>query len=213
MYIDARLETGLHDRVAGGTARLVLAGVEELIQAALSDRLRYELENLIVTGRGGRIYAPRRLLRQPDWSLGRNGDSLPSLVCEVRWGQTWQAVENKAAQYIKYSGGKIQAVLVIDAGFPAMRKATASLYVAGGWAPFAAVFYQEDLVEQPTGHIGLFVSDLVAGEPALPPSLSRPSPGERSAGASRYVLFFSFFPTISPEANRLCFETVIPTTC
>jgi len=109
-------------------------------------------------------------------------------------------VERKVLQYIECAEGEIQAVIVLDAQYPKANRAKVALRVtdgttadttAGTWVRYFETIYDDDLVEQPEGEIGLYVSDFV-GPAGLPTALCRPSAAETVAGVQRFVSPFFF---------------------
>lgn len=98
-------------------------------------------------------------------------------------------MEDKATRYIAGTQGRIGAVLILDLGYPDAKRAKVSLLVADGslsrWVQRDESFYDEDLDDQPVGQVGLYVSDFLRGDDALPAALCRPSGAELAAGVSR----------------------------
>jgi hypothetical protein len=102
-------------------------------------------------------------------------------------------VERKARQYLDSSGGKIQAVLVLDLEYPEPKKAWVSLLVADGssssWAKVHELFYDDalELNRQPAGQIDLYLSDFL-GFSGLPAAACRPSTAELETGITRFIV-------------------------
>jgi hypothetical protein len=77
--------------------------------------------------------------------------------------------------------------------YPTATKATISLFVADGpegyWLQHRVIFYDDKLLEQPTGQLSLYLSDFL-GAQGLPTAYCRPSAAEMATGISRFVLPF-----------------------
>jgi hypothetical protein len=89
-------------------------------------------------------------------------------------------------QYIQKGGGMIRAVLILNAEYPELTKATVGLLVAdddGGshWERYFEVVHDDRLHQQPSGEIELYLSDFLGPE-SLPAEFCRPP-----AGVSRFV--------------------------
>jgi hypothetical protein len=100
-------------------------------------------------------------------------------------------VERKVIQYIKCAEGDIQAAIVLDVQYPKANRAKVALRVADGtaagtWVRYFDTIYDEKLVEQPEGEVGLYLSDFI-GPTNLPASFCRPSAVETAAGIQRFV--------------------------
>jgi hypothetical protein len=102
-------------------------------------------------------------------------------------------VEEKARQYIELSDGKIRAVIILDLQYKGMKQAWVSLLVADDssarWVQHSQLFHDDNLDQQPDGHIGLYISDFL-GSAGLPVVFCRPSTAELATGVSRFVLYF-----------------------
>lgn len=108
-------------------------------------------------------------------------------------------------QYIACAKGKIHAALALDALYPTGEKVTVALRVADGadstWVHYFEPIYDDSLVEQPNGQVGLYVSDFL-GSAGLPMALCRPLAAERAAGIARYVFFFLLLSQDQANGNR-----------
>ncbi|KAK3363703.1 hypothetical protein B0T25DRAFT_444928, partial [Lasiosphaeria hispida] len=92
--------------------------------------------------------------------------------------EPWTHVKKKAMEYIQKSDGKIRVVLIIDAHYPNLRKATVSLLVAddgGGfhWHLNRKVIHDDRLHRQPSGKVKFYLSDFLGPE-GLPIDFCRP---------------------------------------
>jgi hypothetical protein len=100
-------------------------------------------------------------------------------------------MEQVARQYVESSGGKTRAVVMLDIQRPEMKKAWVGLLVADGspssWAQPYALFHDDDLGQQPTGSLILYLSDLV-GLAGVPATFCRPTTAELADGVSRFVI-------------------------
>jgi len=100
-------------------------------------------------------------------------------------------VERKVVQYVECAEGEIQAAIVLDAQYPKANKAKVALLVADGttagtWVRYFETIYDDNLVEQPEGDVGLYISDFL-GPAGLPTAFCRPSAAETAAGVQRFV--------------------------
>lgn len=94
-------------------------------------------------------------------------------------------------QYIECAEGEIQAAIIIDAQYPKATRAKFALRVAdgtttGAWIRYFEPIYDDDLVKQPEGDVGLYISDFL-GPAGLPTTFCRPSAAETAAGIQRFV--------------------------
>jgi hypothetical protein len=101
-------------------------------------------------------------------------------------------VKRKLIQYIDCAEGEIQAAMAFNAQYPNATRAKVALLVVDGattgtWAQDFETFYDDKLVKQPDGQLGLYISDFL-GPAGLMPAFCRPSTSEVAAGVSRFVL-------------------------
>jgi hypothetical protein len=100
-------------------------------------------------------------------------------------------VERKVVQHIECSEGDIRAAIVLDVQYPKANRAKIALRVADGtvagtWVLYFKTLYDDNLVEQPEGEVGLYISDFI-GPAGLPTAFCRPSAAETAAGVQRFV--------------------------
>lgn len=99
-------------------------------------------------------------------------------------------MERKVIQYIECAEGDIQAAIVLDMQYPKANWAKVALCVADGttatWVQYFKTIYDNNLVEQPEGEVGLYISDFL-GPTGLPTAFCRPSVAETAAGIQRFV--------------------------
>ena len=104
-------------------------------------------------------------------------------------------MESKATRYIVDTQGDIATVLILEVHHPRADSASVSLIVADGvqarWVQRGEIFYSDQLVDQPEGQVGFYVSDFLRG--SIPQELRRPSATELAAGLSRSVPFLPIF--------------------
>jgi hypothetical protein len=116
-------------------------------------------------------------------------------------------VERKVVQYIECTKGEIQAAIVFDAQYPKATKAKVALRVAdgtatGSWVRYFEPIYDDGLLEQPDGEVGLYLSDFL-GPGGLPTQFCRPSAAELAAGVLRSVSLFTNLEKEIKGANVL----------
>ena len=84
--------------------------------------------------------------------------------------------------------------MILDIHYPRAEWAKVSLMVADGsqarWVQRGETFYSDNLVDQPVGKLGFYVSDFLGG--SIPQEFRRPSATELAAGISRSVASVSF---------------------
>lgn len=93
---------------------------------------------------------------------------------------------------IDRSDGTIRAVLIVDLQYEVMAKGRVSLLLADEdsgsyWAQRSIIFHDDALAQQPTGQVGLYISDF-HGLAGLPNIYCRPTTAELAAGINRFVL-------------------------
>ncbi|KAK0633895.1 hypothetical protein B0T14DRAFT_415449, partial [Immersiella caudata] len=168
-------ETPLHSQYGFLTLLLFWLAIDHSILATQDAASRLLLKT-IINFSTQRLAVKGKLWKQADWGLGPATDHLPSLACEVSFGQTWENVQAKMVQYIKSSTGKIKTGIIFNIEYPKANKVTVSLY--------AEVLYDDDVDEQPTGQIDLYLSDLTGSD--LPLCYCRPPSDRRDAGILRF---------------------------
>lgn len=98
-------------------------------------------------------------------------------------------MERKLVQYIECTEGKIQAAIAFNAQYPEGTRAEVALCVADGgtagtWVHYFQTIYDDKLVNQPDGQLGLYISNFF-GPAGFPPAFCRPSTAEVARGISR----------------------------
>ncbi|KAK0624207.1 hypothetical protein B0T14DRAFT_454409 [Immersiella caudata] len=165
-------ETKLHTLFAIFSALLTYFTIGCLVPSVQDAAIRLRLKAVINFGTS-QLELKGKLSKQADWAFGCVTTHLPTLVCEVSFGQSWENAKAKVLQYIKSSDGKIKAAIILDIKYP-----------EANLLQLAETLYDHNADEQPAGHISLYVSDVI-GLADLPLSYCRPSTAERDAGVLR----------------------------
>ncbi|KAH6618358.1 hypothetical protein B0J18DRAFT_459390 [Chaetomium sp. MPI-SDFR-AT-0129] len=174
----------LHARVQIGLGDSIHDRIVKWCATANDIRVRKLFKSIVEYGTADIEYK-RKLYKQADLSFGPHW-TLPSLVCEV----------SKSYQYLNSSDGKIEVVLIIDIQYPDMKKAWFRLLTTDDLSAPWVLFYDDDITQQPTGQVALYLSDFIGLIPGVPPPFCRPSAIEVAAGITRK-------PTIALTYERL----------
>ncbi|KAH6612912.1 hypothetical protein B0J18DRAFT_470263 [Chaetomium sp. MPI-SDFR-AT-0129] len=169
-YIDIMTETSLHFQMLVGTSNYAELSLARFVATIPDDALRQRIVGEILNFGTASIEKKAKILKQGDFAFSSVKNKLPSL-------------------YIKCAEGDIQAAIVLDVQYRKANRAKVALCVADGtaagtWVRYFDTIYDEKLVEQPEGEVGLYLSDFI-GPTNLPVSFCRPSAAETAAGIQR----------------------------
>ncbi|KAK3309443.1 uncharacterized protein B0T15DRAFT_545205 [Chaetomium strumarium] len=168
VYLDVMSESVLHFMVQIGLHDHFKYIIARLLATADEPIIRDSLQSVVDRGTAS-LNIDDKILTQPD-------------------AETRPHVEEKARKYIDLSDNKIQVVLILDLQRPGIKKAWVSLLVvddsSSHWIRQHELFHDDNLDQQPVGHIDLYLSDFV-GIAGLPAIYCRPSTAELTAGITR----------------------------
>ncbi|KAK3363163.1 hypothetical protein B0T25DRAFT_491617 [Lasiosphaeria hispida] len=182
-YIDIMPETNLHFQMLAGTHNHTEISLARFIAMIPDAALRQRIVGEILDFGTADIAKEGKILKQGDFAFGTIKNKLPSL------SEPRSHVERKVVQYIECAEGDIQATIVLDVQYPRANRAKVALRVADGttagtWVRNFETIYDDDLVKQPEGEVGLYISDFL-GPAGLPTAFCRPSAAETAAGVQR----------------------------
>jgi len=122
-------ETKLHSLFAIFSAHLAYFTIGYPIPSIQDATIRLQLK-AVINFATSQLELKGKLSKQADWAFGCATAHLPSLVCEVSFGQSWKNAKAKVLQYIKSSNGKIRAAIILNITYPEANIVTVSLITA-----------------------------------------------------------------------------------